>query len=375
MEITRGRQRKGVKLVLDGPEGIGKSTFVSKIPGVVFIDTEGSTGEMDVLRMPKPTSWPMLLQEVDYAIDHPNEIAALAIDTGDWAERLCIDYVCETRQVNGKPAESIEAYGYGRGYVYLYEEFGKLLNKLQIMSDQGRHVAITAHAAMRKFEQPDELGTYDRWELKMTKKVAPLVKEWASLMIFANYKTFVYAADDKGQKHKASGGKRVMYTTHHPCWDAKSRYDLPEEMEFDFSKIAHLFTPQVEVVQEGKPVEKSIEQKVDDRPKLQQTIDEVLGELPEFKPVETKAAVDTMARIPEDKPKIDYKGVPAALQDLMKQYDITPFEVQAAVASRGYFPLNTPFENYPADFIQGVLIGAWDQVKALVLKNREEKPF
>ena len=82
-----------------------------------------------------------------------------------------------------------------------------------------------------------------------------------------------------------------------------------------------------------------------------------------------------MARIPEDKPNIDYKGVPAALQDLMKQYDITPFEVQAAVASRGYFPLNTPFENYPADFIQGVLIGAWDQVKALVLKNREEKPF
>lgn len=375
MEITRGKQRKGVKLVLDGPEGIGKSTFVSKIPGVVFIDTEGSTGEMDVMRMPKPTSWTMLLQEVDYAISHPDEIKALAIDTGDWAERLCIDFVCETHQVNGKPAESIEAYGYGRGYVYLYEEFGKLLNKLQEISDQGRHVAITAHAAMRKFEQPDELGTYDRWELKMTKKVAPLVKEWASLMLFANYKTFVYASDDKGQKHKASGGKRVMYTSHHPCWDAKSRYDLPEEMEFDFSKVAHLFTPinqSSSREQKQIPAEESV--KVDDRPKLQQTIDEVLGEMPKFTPVETAPVVDAVAKIPEE-PEIDYKGVPAALKDLMKQDGITPFEVKAAVASRGYFPLNTPFENYPQDFVQGVLIGAWSQVKNMVLKNREDLPF
>ena len=41
---------KGLKFVLYGPEGIGKSTFVSHIPGVVYIDTEGSTARMDVAR-------------------------------------------------------------------------------------------------------------------------------------------------------------------------------------------------------------------------------------------------------------------------------------------------------------------------------------
>ena len=57
MQITRGKIQSGTKLCLYGSEGIGKSTFVSQIPGVVFIDTEGSTNNMDVQRYPKPTSW------------------------------------------------------------------------------------------------------------------------------------------------------------------------------------------------------------------------------------------------------------------------------------------------------------------------------
>lgn len=50
-----------------------------------------------------------------------------------------------------------------------------------------------------------------------------MVKEWADMVLFANYKTYVVAADDKGKKHKAQGGKRVLRTSHHPCWDAKNR--------------------------------------------------------------------------------------------------------------------------------------------------------
>lgn len=378
MEIRRGKQQKGVKLLLYGPEGIGKSTFASKIPGVVFIDTEGSTGEMDVPRLPNPSSWTMLLEEVNYAKDHPEEVPALVIDTGDWAERLCTNHVLATHPINGVVPDSIEAYGYGKGYVFLYEEFGKLLNILEEMSVKGQHVGFTAHAMMRKFEQPDENGSYDRWELKMTKKVAPLVKEWCSLMLFANYKTFVYATDDKGKKHKASGGKRVMYANHHPCWDAKNRYGLPDEMDFDFKEVQHLFVPMDQMKPaEKKPESSAVSQEVaqDAKPKLQQTIDEVLGDIPNFPPVEPKPAVDVVARIPESKPEIDYSGVPAALADLMKKDGVTPFEVQAAVASRGYFPVNTPFANYPEDFVQGVLIGAWAQVKAIVDQNRANPPF
>lgn len=59
----------------------------------------------------------------------------------------------------------------------------------------------------------------------------------------------------------------------------------------------------------------------------------------------------------------------------MRADGITPFEVQAAVAQKGYFPMDTPWPNYPKDFVDGVLIGAWPQVKNMVLANRVEAPF
>lgn len=61
MEIIRGVIPCAKKVVIYGPEGIGKSTFASKFPDPVFIDTEGSTNSMDVARLPKASSWQMLL--------------------------------------------------------------------------------------------------------------------------------------------------------------------------------------------------------------------------------------------------------------------------------------------------------------------------
>lgn len=52
MEITRGKIQKAKKVVIYGPEGIGKSTFAARFPGAVFIDTEGSTNDMDVASAP-----------------------------------------------------------------------------------------------------------------------------------------------------------------------------------------------------------------------------------------------------------------------------------------------------------------------------------
>jgi hypothetical protein len=374
MQITRGKIVTGLRFAVYGSEGIGKSTFVSQIPGVVFIDTEGSTNNMDVQRYPKPTSWQMLMNEVDDAIRNSGMLNALVIDTADWAERLCLDHVCASNLINGKPAGSIEDYGYGRGYTYLYEEFGKLLDKLTELHNKGVHVGFTAHAMMRKFEQPDELGTYDRWEMKTSKKVAPLIKEWCDLLLFANYKTFVYAADKDGKKHKASGAQRVMYTTHHACWDAKNRHGLPPEMPFEFAQVAALFQP----VGGAVPPPMHAEEQLPIPPAVQNAPAQTPPPMPQAGPsTPPPAPAPAPAPAPQQAPaqSIDYSMVPPALADLMRADGITPFEVQAAVAQKGYFPMDTPWPNYPKDFVDGVLIGAWPQVKNMVLANREEAPF
>lgn len=373
LNISRGKIAKAQKVIIYGPEGIGKSTFLSHFPGVIFIDTEDSTANMDVYRTPKPTSWTMLLQQITALRDHPplnGEFKTLALDTADWAEKLCMHHVCNSRKVSG-----IEDFGYGKGYTYAAEEFGKLLNLLNDIRDQGINIAISAHAMMRKFEQPDELGAYDRWELKCDKRISSMLKEWADMVLFANYETYVVASENKMEKKKVQGGRRVMYTTHHACWDAKNRFGLSEKLPLDFNEIAAcIYAAQGSIsasTNEGNVPTAADTRTSADTIRYPQDVDaDGLKEVLEGMKKKTENA-------PQDDDLPFYglddtpDNIPKALADLMNSSGISMREIQHAVASKGFYPDNTPFEVYDRGFVEGVLIAAFDQVKDVIMKLRE----
>lgn len=387
MEITRGKIQKAKKVVVYGPEGIGKSTFASRFPDPVFIDTEGSTSSMDVARLPRPTSWNMLLEEVEYIKSHPETCRTLVIDTIDWAEQLCVDHICSIHNKKG-----IEDFGYGNGYVYTKEEFGRFLNRLSDVIEVGVNIVLTAHAQLRKFEQPDELGAYDRWELKLGKKTqsqtSPLVKEWADMLLFCNYKTYSVATDKDGKKHKAQGGKRVMYTSHHPCWDAKNRYGLPEMCDFDYQVIKGILEEgsqkeekKVEIPKEQKQ-ETSSEQAEKPAQKAEESFMNIPPEADEEVPFNRAEKEPPKEKKPEPDPSSSETfrlpdHIPKKLQDLMYPNLASEEEVMEAVYQRGYFPRGTPFQNLPQDFVDGVLIGAWPQVMNVIreMRSKYDIPF
>lgn len=368
MNITRGKIQKAKKVVIYGPEGIGKSTFASQFPSPVFIDTEGSTNGMDIARTDKPTSWELLKSYVN-ELAKSGEFKTIVIDTIDWAEQLCINSICSSHQKKG-----IEDFGYGNGYVYEKEEIGKFLNMLQDVVDMGINVVLTAHAQLRKFEQPDEMGAYDRWELKLGKKtssqISPLVKEWADMVLFANYKTFSVASetdkDGKGKKFKGQGGERVMYTSHHPCWDAKNREGLPAEMPFDYKGIAHLFGA---APASQKPVSKPA-------PAPTPAPQPVATPIPDPAPVPVPEPPKQPEPVQAEAIKVNIpEGTPPALADLMKQYSVDESDIRLACSQRGYFPQDTPITAYPADFVNGCLIAAWDQLYNKYIKPNQGVPF
>ena len=366
-EVSQGIVHGAQKVVIYGPEGIGKSTFLSKFPKVLFIDTEGSTKRLDVRRLPAPSSWTMLLDEVRYVRDGKvAEVQTLAIDTADWAERACAEHICAKAKKNG-----IEDFGYGNGYTYLSEEFGRLLDLLDEVAQKGINVAIAAHAQLVKFEQPDEVGAYDRWELKLgvkktEKRTAQLLKEWADAVLFANYETFVVKTETK---NKAQGGRRVMYTTHMPTWDAKNRWGLADKLNFDYAEIAAFIPGEAEQAQKAEtPREFGIEVALSEVP--EEFREKYEAQSLELEPQKSKRKAEQPKPKGKDEPPA---GVPAKLYDLMRAAKVNAEEVQAAVAYRGFYPKDTPIGAYDPEFVEGVLIGAWPQVRTIIYKLRGDK--
>ncbi|MFQ7235661.1 MAG: ATP-binding protein [Enterococcus hulanensis] len=333
MNITTGRVPRAQKVVLYGVEGIGKSTFASKFPDPLFIDTEDSTLHMEVKRFDKPTSWTMLLQQVEW-VKQNKPCQTLVIDTMDWAEDICKRHLMAA---NGWSA--IDSEGYGKKFVALAKEMGSLLNLLSDVIDVGVNVVVTAHAMLRKKEEPDEMGAYDRYELKLEKKTAPIVKEWADMVLFANYKTTIIT-DSKTDSKKATGGQRMMYTTHRPAWDAKNRIGLADELPFEYAQIETAFS-EVTVQQTQAPIQKTAPT---------ETVQTQETKEPNFEP-------ERNMEIPAT--------VPRSVADLMTHDQVSVDEIMQVIYQGGFMPADTPLENIPED-LWNYLSTNWDSAMNLL---------
>lgn len=232
LPIQSGKQPRPQRVVIYGVEGIGKSTLASAFPRPLYLDTEDGTSHLDVDRV-AIKDWRQLMDALRILYRDQMGYQTAVIDTADQAEQMCIDYVCK-RDRKG----SLEDWGYGRGYTYLAEEYKRLLKAGDALVAKGLHVVIVAHAQIRKIELPDEAGAFDKYELKLSKKVAPLVREWCDMLLFCNYRTFV---TEVGGTKKAQGADRVMYTTHAATWDAKNRVGLAECLPLNFESIKEAF--------------------------------------------------------------------------------------------------------------------------------------
>ena len=318
LNIIEGKEKRPLKIVIYGPEGIGKSTFASQFPDPLFIDTEGGTSNLNIRRIKCNKSWDELISIVKEINANPDICKTVVLDTADWSEFLCINAVCEKYRKN-----NIEDFGFGKGYVYLLDEYSKLLSLLDKLIEVGINVVITAHAKPRKFELPEEQGAFDRYEMKLTRQVAPLIKEWCDALLFCNYKIYVVTAENNTKK--AQGGKRVLYTTHNPTYDAKNRFNLPEELELNFASIAHLF--------DGQDLSK-----------------------PETKPQKevVRASVERLKKMIEDA-------------------EITEVALQKVVATRGHYQETEPITNYSDEFITRWIIPNWKKIIESMKNNKGEQ--
>lgn len=224
--ITKGRKTdEPIKVVIYGVDGVGKSTFAAGAPNPIFLGAEDGTSQLDVARFPAPECWEDILDAVRTLTEKEHDFKTLALDSLDWAEPLVWAHVCER---GGK--ESIEDFGYGKGYVAALDQWRIFLAALEkLVTKRGMHIVLIAHSVLKNFKNP--LGEdFERYQLKLHDKAAGLVREWADACLFANYELFA-AKDERTKRVRGvTTGARLLYTTYSAAWDAKNRYSLPETL-------------------------------------------------------------------------------------------------------------------------------------------------
>lgn len=235
--IQRGKQYLPPRIVLYGVHGIGKTTWLAGAKNVIVGMVESGARGLDVDKQPLNSFDEVMdFLEALYTQEHGYEYVGL--DTLDKIEEFIWRKICDDNKV-----EHMEDVAYGKLYSNSVDYWKMFLSALDtLQADKNIGCILIGHSKVKSHNPPD-MEAYDKYNLNLhvskSIDVPTLLCNWADVVGFVNYRTFV-------KKEKIAGGKnvikvdnadgasygRILYLTERPAFSAKNRYDLPDEMPF-----------------------------------------------------------------------------------------------------------------------------------------------
>jgi len=238
--ITAGKHRP-MALIVHGCEGVGKTSFAAHAPGVIFIQTRGEQGLDPLIESGQVPETPhfqneagtftsLLEETLMWLVKEEHDYKTVVLDTGNGAERLCHELVCERDYKSDWTNEGF--LNYYQGHTTALTDWQRLLKAFDVLRDRrDMNVIMLCHTTVRKFSNP-EAEDYDRYEPAFdSRKTWAITHKWADCVLFMHQTTSVVDVDKRSSTGKGQGGSTTdFFTSRRAPFDAKNRHGLPHQI-------------------------------------------------------------------------------------------------------------------------------------------------
>ena len=226
-------KKAGHRVSLYGPGGIGKTTLACLAEGKsAIVDADESLDVLSGQLEEMGIEIPVLIPASDFPSLRSNLQASgydgiknIILDTNTKIEEWCVAETVKTvrHPDKGTPVNSIEGYGFGKGFQFVFDKYLPLLADLDRHARAGRNVFLIMHECTSNVPNPNG-EDWIRYEPRLQNpssgkaSIRLRVKEWCDHMLFFGYDVEV-SKEGKAKGH----GSRTLYTSEKPFCMAKSR--------------------------------------------------------------------------------------------------------------------------------------------------------
>jgi hypothetical protein len=155
--LNRLSTPKPPRIVIYGPHGIGKNTFLASAPKPVLIDIEGGHPDGSPIdAFPQAKTFGEVMEAMGALYTEAHDFETVGIDSLDWLEPLVwAEAIRRNNEENpSKRWTTIEDAGYGKGYLAALDVWRDFLDAINALrNDKGMAVIMTAHAEVMREEQ------------------------------------------------------------------------------------------------------------------------------------------------------------------------------------------------------------------------------
>lgn len=240
--LVMGKEFTPLKVIIYGPNGVGKSTFASHFKSPLWIDLEQKSQHLDVPKLRLET-FEEFKECVKWLTEKEHSFSTVVIDSLDQLEAIVQNYIEKLYPPN--------QLGFGGLHKYVVEQFDNdILKTLQFLFEKKKmNIVLIGHEAIVHSNDARH-PMFDRYELKINQKLSYSLKNWVLCIFFATYEINFEKKENIGftqtRLHALSNDRRVLHTTGTPTYLASNIYNLPHSLKL--TKTPETYNALVEAI-------------------------------------------------------------------------------------------------------------------------------